>query len=111
MNSSRRNRIISVRVSQQEYEQIEQITCERGAQSVSDLVRSLLKTWGASGPVSGPCTCGILPHVAALERQVDRLSDLITQSGLAFRIAPAEPVLANGETPLVNRGRAVQECL
>jgi len=75
----RRNRIISVRVSDDEYEQVERISRERGAHSVSAFVRSILTTWGRPALSSEPCTSEIMAQVAALQRQVDLLSDVVKQ--------------------------------
>jgi hypothetical protein len=75
----RRNRIISVRVSDEEYQQVERISRERGAHSVSAFVRSILTTWSRSIPSSEPCTSEIMAQVAALQRQVDSLSDVVKQ--------------------------------
>jgi len=80
MTFTRRSRIISVRVSQEEYEQVERISRERGAHSVSDFVRWVLTTSGISSASSEPCNCGILAQVANLQRQVDWLSAIVTQS-------------------------------
>ena len=79
MTFSRRSRVISVRVSQEEYEEVERLSRERGAHSVPDFVRRVLTTWQQFGAGSELCSSGILEQVAALQRKVDWLSGLVVQ--------------------------------
>jgi len=79
---SQRNRIISIRVSDQEYEEVKRISRERGAHSVSDYVRWVLTTWGLSAQNCEPINSAILAQVAALQRQVDWLSTRVAQKSV-----------------------------
>ena len=83
MSFLRRSRIISVRVSQDEYEQVERISREHGASSVSDFVRRVLTNSGFSILDSEPNARGVVAQVASLQRQVDWLLHVVEQSGYA----------------------------
>ncbi len=70
----RRTKIISFRVSQEEYEQLVRISIESGAQRVSDWARAA--TFAHSGDPL--LTAGTLQtKVEKLDREVRRLSELI----------------------------------
>lgn len=107
MSFSRRNRIISVRVSEEEYEQVERISREHRARSVSDFVRWLLASSGLTVPTSEPNIYGIQEQVAALQRRVDWLSDLVTENRGQGRSASTDTPL--GEQCLVSVASALCE--
>jgi len=100
MTFSRRNRIISVRVSQDEYEQVERVSRERGAHSVSDFVRWVLTNGGLALTPAEVCSCGIAAQVAALERKVDWLSGLVNQN--PQEADPSMPAPGAEDTPFTN---------
>ena len=77
MSFVRRNRIVSVRVSQEEYDLLEQLAQEHGAFSVSDFVRRLVTNTGLTARVSDGGGRRVRAQIAELQREVERLSDLL----------------------------------
>ena len=92
MSFIKRNRIISVRVSPQEYERLEQLAQEEGAFSVSDFVRRLLTNAGLSPRIANGGAGRVLSQIAALQREVERLSHLVGAHEVVAQDEPARPL-------------------
>jgi len=75
----KRDHIISVRVSQDEYDRVERVSREHGAASVSDFVRRVVTNAKLSALIADATDHALLTHVAALQRQVDSLTRLVEQ--------------------------------
>ena len=77
----KRNRIVSVRVTQDEYQTLERISRERGANSVSEFLRQLIMS---SEPFASPAmngTVGVTQEINELKRKVDWLSQMLAHHG------------------------------
>jgi hypothetical protein len=73
----KRNRIVSIRVTQDEYQTLDRVSRGRGANSVSEFLRQLIMT---AEPVVSASTLGsreVTHELADLKREVDRLSQLV----------------------------------
>jgi hypothetical protein len=75
----KRNRIVSIRVTQGEYETLERISREQGANSVSEFLRRVLTNSALANLTAEPEADGVLTQVAALKRKVDWLSNIVEQ--------------------------------
>jgi predicted CopG family antitoxin len=75
----KRNRIVSIRVTQDEYQTLERISRGHGANSVSEFLRQLIMD---SAPVASAARAGTREFTAELDelkRKVDRLSQMVKQ--------------------------------
>jgi predicted CopG family antitoxin len=75
----KRNRIVSIRVTQDEYQTLERISRGHGANSVSEFLRQLIMD---SEPVASAArvgTRGFSEELDKLKRKVDRLSQVVKQ--------------------------------
>jgi predicted CopG family antitoxin len=79
MSFVKRNRIVSIRVTQNEYETLERISREQGANSVSEFLRRVLTNSALANLTAEPEADGVLTQVAALKRKVDWLSNIVEQ--------------------------------
>ncbi len=75
-----RTKIISFRVSQEEYEHLVRISAESGAQRVSDWARAA--AFAHSGDPA-LMECDLQTRVEGLHREVQRLSELIDNSTIS----------------------------
>ena len=82
MSFVKRTRIVSVRVSQDEYQILDEVSRRQGANSVSEFLRQLIMN---SAPFSTSAISRdreVVEELAALRRKVDQLSQLVKeQSG------------------------------
>jgi hypothetical protein len=78
----KRSRIISTRVSEDEYAELRRISRERGASSVSDYVRRLLVNGGRVAPPSETAAGAVAAEIAALHRKVDWLAQVVEHGEL-----------------------------
>jgi len=77
MSFVKRNRIVSIRVTQDEYQVLDRISRRRGANSVSEYLRQLIMN---SEPVVSAARRGareVTEELDALKREVDRLAQLV----------------------------------
>jgi len=73
----KRNRIISTRVSEDEYEEVQRISRKHGAHSVSDYLRQVMMT----GPGHPAAEAGTQEaEIAALQRKVEWLLHVVERS-------------------------------
>jgi tetrahydromethanopterin S-methyltransferase subunit G len=75
----KRSRIVSIRVTQNEYQTLERISRGHGANSVSEFLRQLIMD---SEPVASAAKAGtreFTEELDELKRKVDRLSQLVKQ--------------------------------
>ncbi len=79
MNFSRRSRIISTRLSEDEYDVVDRISRETGARSVSDFVRQVVLDSTSVFP-SETGTTSVAGRIAALQRKVDWLSAVVERT-------------------------------
>jgi len=84
--AKRKNRMISFRLSDEEYEHLVNLCREQGARSLSDLARAAMQGLIAQGGINGGA--GIeerLSHldgrVKLLDRAVERLSQMVATAG------------------------------
>jgi hypothetical protein len=84
----RRNRVISIRLSNEEYDEVHSLCAHRGTDSISELARTALKLLAMNEEKSGKV--GIESHVetihariSVLDREVARLSNLLGVDRLA----------------------------
>ena len=79
MSFAKRNRIVSIRVTQDEYQTLERISRGHGANSVSEFLRQLIMD---SKPVASAARAGtreFIEELDELKRKVDRLSRIVKQ--------------------------------
>jgi Ribbon-helix-helix protein, copG family len=88
--------MISIRVSQDEYEELERTSREQGANSVSDFVRRVVMNSGALAPWAVPDTWGVVAKITALERRVAWLSRIVKQFDEGVGIQSTGPPLDSG---------------
>ncbi len=77
MSFIKRTRIISTRVSQDEYEALLRISRENGAHSVSDYVRRMVVGSTVPFPDSDASRDGVAADLAELQRKVDWLVRIV----------------------------------
>jgi len=75
----RRNRIVSVRVTQDEYQTLERISRGRGANSVSGFLRQLIMSSEPFASAARGGTREVTEELDDLKRKVDRLSQIVKQ--------------------------------
>ncbi len=81
MSFVKRSRIISVRVTQDEYEILDQVSRRHGANSVSEFLRQLIMN---SEPFALTVKTGVrevAEELDALRRKVDQLSQIVKERG------------------------------
>ena len=81
MSFVKRSRIISVRVTQDEYEILDQVSRRHGANSVSEFLRQLIMN---SEPFALTAKAGVrevVEELDALRRKVDQLSQIVKERG------------------------------
>jgi len=77
----KRSRIVSIRVTQDEYQTLERISREHGANSVSELLRQLImKSEPLVSAAGGETPPEVSKELDELKRKVDWLSQIVTQS-------------------------------
>jgi len=98
----RRDRVISVRLSQHEYDQLDQLSRKQGASSVSDFVRRMLTNSVLSSLVADDGSAGVLAQLAVLQQQMDWLSRLVRTGDPEkgqVAVSPDPDAVANPLTP------------
>ena len=78
MTFIRRNRIISTRVSEDEYEEILRISRKHGAHSVSEYLRRVMLNSASGLPAVEACNQGA--EIAVLQRKVDWLLHVVERT-------------------------------
>jgi predicted CopG family antitoxin len=79
LSFAKRNRIVSIRVTQDEYQTLERISRGHGANSVSEFLRQLIMD---SKPVASAARAGtreFIEELDELKRKVDGLSQIVKQ--------------------------------
>ena len=76
----KRSRIVSIRVTQDEYQTLDRISRRRGANSVSEYLRQLIMNAAPVVPASGQGTHEVSEELDYLKREVDRLSHIVEMS-------------------------------
>ena len=79
MSFMKRNRIVSVRVTQDEYQVLDQISRRHGANSVSEFLRQLIMN---SEPFASTARAGareVTDEIDDLKQKIDQLSRLVKQ--------------------------------
>lgn len=85
---SRRAKIISIRVSGEEYEQLQNLCVSRGADSISELARRAMRLFMRQESVDGNSATiesrfnDVYVRMSTLDREIARLSELISASRL-----------------------------
>ena len=103
MNFIKRDRIVATRVSQEEYEELQRISREHGAQSVSDFVRRVITNH--KSVILAAEAHSMAMQIDSLQQKVDWLTDIVSQNGPS-RGAVSTP--APGETK--RNGAGAGEC-
>lgn len=101
MSFVKRNRIVSVRVTQDEYQTLERMSRGHGANSVSEFLRKLIMN---SEPFVSPGKGGtreFTEELDDLKRKVDRLSQIVKQRGAGQAAPEALPDLAGPQIGLL----------
>lgn len=76
----RKSRMISFRLSDQEYETLARICAERGMRSISDMARIALQHLAADGIESDPLTFEVRDlrcNLKILAQELERLSEIV----------------------------------
>jgi predicted CopG family antitoxin len=76
----KRSRIVSIRVTQDEYQTLERISRQHGANSVSELLRQLIMNSEPLAAAARGETLDFTKELDELRRKVDWLSQIVTQS-------------------------------
>ena len=80
MSFVKRSRIVSIRVTQDEYQTLERISRQHGANSVSELLRQLIMNSEPLAAAARGETLDFTKELDELRRKVDWLSQIVTQS-------------------------------
>jgi hypothetical protein len=78
-----RSRMISIRLSEDEYSALMNLCASSGARSVSDLARSALRSLaggGENGHNFQALTDGLLAEIQVLNRKLEELNDRVTRA-------------------------------
>ena len=78
MNFIKRDRIVATRVSQEEYEELQRISREHGAQSVSDFVRRVITNH--KSVILAAEAHSMAMQIDSLQQKVDWLTDIVSQN-------------------------------
>jgi hypothetical protein len=73
----KRNRIVSIRVSHDEYQILERISRRAGANSVSGFLRQLIMNSDTFQSQAKDGALGVMEELERLKRKVDRLSEIL----------------------------------
>ncbi|MGO4883102.1 MAG: plasmid mobilization protein [Bryobacteraceae bacterium] len=79
MSFDKRNRIVSIRVTQDEYQTLERISRRAGANSVSGFLRQLIMHSETFNSAAKEGSREVTEEIERLKRKVDRLSEILTQ--------------------------------
>jgi len=79
VNFIKRDRIVATRVSQEEYEELQRISREHGAQSVSDFVRRVITNH--KSVILAAEAHSMAMQIDSLQQKVDWLTDIVSQNG------------------------------
>jgi len=77
MSFVKRSRIVSIRVTQEEYQTLERVSRRQGANSVSEFLRQLLKNAAPVVAATRREKRGVSHELDHLKREVDRLTHLV----------------------------------
>ena len=77
MSFVRRTRIVSIRVTQDEYQTLDRISRREGANSVSEFLRQLIMNAAPATSASRRRSREVCDELDDLKRRVDRLSQLV----------------------------------
>jgi len=75
----KRSRIVSIRVTQEEYQTLDRISRRAGANSVSEFLRQLIMSSEPIASAARGATREVTEELDDLKREVDRLSQLVNQ--------------------------------
>jgi hypothetical protein len=76
----RKSKMVSFRLSPADYDRLREICTVRGVQSISDLARSALESFAASGHQPDPLSSelrGLYDQVRSLTLELDRISQIV----------------------------------
>jgi hypothetical protein len=73
----KRNRIVSIRVTQDEYQILERISRRAGANSVSGFLRQLIMNSDTFQSTAQDGSLGVTEELERLKRKVDRLAEIL----------------------------------
>ena len=79
MSFVKRSRIVSIRVTQDEYQTLERVSRGHGANSVSEFLRQLIMNSEPVALAAGEGTRHVTAEIDDLKRKVDRLSQILKQ--------------------------------
>ena len=79
MSFVKRSRIVSIRVTQDEYQTLERVSRGHGANSVSEFLRQLIMDSEPFASAGRAGTRGFGEELDELKRKVDRLSQIVKQ--------------------------------